>query len=66
MVFFVLSDWAEVVYKATDYYAPEFERSILWNDANINIEWPIQPGQKPIVSDKDIKAMDFRNAEFYN
>jgi len=63
--FFVLSDWAEVVYKATDYYAPEFERSILWNDPDIKIEWPIHPGHSPIVSGKDSKASIFKNAEYF-
>jgi len=36
-----LSDWAEIVYKATDYYAPESDRSIVWNDPDIAINWPI-------------------------
>jgi dTDP-4-dehydrorhamnose 3,5-epimerase len=63
--FFVLSDWAEVVYKATDYYAPEFERSILWNDPDINIVWPNITEQSPIVSVKDSKACLFKIAEYF-
>jgi len=51
--FYVVSDWAEVAYKATDFYSPEWERSILWNDPQIGIEWPIQPGFPPILSAKD-------------
>jgi len=63
--FLVLSEWAEVVYKATDYYAPNFERSILWNDPEINIEWPIKPGQIPTVSLKDSHAKRFKDAEYF-
>lgn len=63
--FYVMSDWAEVVYKATDYYAPEAERSIIWNDPSINIEWPIEPGDTPIVSPKDSQGKLFTEAETY-
>ena len=49
--FVVLSDTAEFLYKTTDYWAPEFERSIAWNDPTIAITWPIQ-GQ-PALSGKD-------------
>jgi dTDP-4-dehydrorhamnose 3,5-epimerase len=51
--FFVTSEWAEVVYKATDLYAPQWERSILWNDPAIGIDWPLLPGQPPLLSSKD-------------
>ena len=51
--FYVLSEWAEVYYKATDYYAPQWERSLLWNDPTLSIEWPIQKGQSPSLSPKD-------------
>ena len=40
--FVVLSDSADFLYKATDYYAPEFERTILWNDPDLGIEWPLR------------------------
>ena len=49
--FVTLSDSAEFLYKTTDYYAPEFERCILWNEPSINIEWPIS--FPPILSSKD-------------
>ena len=39
--FYVVSEWAEVLYKATDYYAPQWERTLLWNDTHINISWPL-------------------------
>ena len=49
--FLVTSDAAEFLYKTTDYYAPEFERSILWNDPAIGIEWPLEG--EPVLSSKD-------------
>lgn len=49
--FMVLSETAEFLYKTTDYWAPEFERSIAWNDPAINIQWPIQG--EPTLSAKD-------------
>jgi dTDP-4-dehydrorhamnose 3,5-epimerase len=51
--FYVLSEWAELVYKTTDYYAPQWERSLLWNDPDINIEWPLLAGEPPILSARD-------------
>ena len=61
--FLVLSDVAEFEYKTTDYYAPEHERCILWNDPDLNIRWPFQ-GQ-PIVSGKDAKGIRFKDAEVF-
>lgn len=61
--FVVLSDNAEFVYKATNYYAPEFERSIIWNDPELNIEWPIDI--VPELSTKDILAPSFNLAQFF-
>jgi len=49
--FLTLSESAEFLYKTTDYYAPEFERCIVWNDPTINIKWPLL--QAPILSEKD-------------
>ena len=63
--FYVLSEWAEVVYKATDYYAPEWERAILWNDPEIGIEWPLLDGQKPILSKKDQQGEHFTEADIF-
>ena len=51
--FYTLSDWAEVLYKATDVYTPEAERTVLWNDPEIGIVWPVIPGTQPILSKKD-------------
>lgn len=61
--FVVLSDYAEFLYKTTDYYAPEFERSIQWNDPAIGIEWPINSA--PTLSDKDKNAVPLASAEVF-
>jgi len=63
--FYVLSDWAEVAYKATDYYAPEWERTLLWNDPIINITWPISKGEEPILSTKDGQGKLLSEADVY-
>ena len=54
--FYVISDWAEVIYKVTDYYAPEWERTLLWNDPQVGVEWPIDASQPPILSSKDSRG----------
>lgn len=61
--FCVLSEFAEVLYKATDYYAPEHERCILWNDAELHIDWPL-PGT-PTLSAKDAAGIRLRDAEVF-
>lgn len=55
--FFVISDWAEVVYKVTDYWAPEHERTLLWNDPRVDIHWPVNPGEAPQLSAKDQQGL---------
>jgi dTDP-4-dehydrorhamnose 3,5-epimerase len=64
--FYVLSEWAEVLYKATDYYAPEWERSLLWNDPAIGISWPLAEGREPLISDKDRSGLVLAEAEVYD
>ena len=64
--FYVLSDWAEVVYKATDFYAGEWDRTVLWNDPRIGIDWPVPAGQAPILSDKDTRGKTLDEAEVYD
>ncbi len=63
--FYVLSDEAEFVYKCTDFYAPEHERCIRWDDPELNIDWPIADGQEPILSEKDANGAFFKDAEVY-
>lgn len=61
--FVVLSEYAEFLYKTTDYYAPEYERSIAWNDSTLAIDWPYQ--EQPELSAKDQKACAFIDAEVF-
>ena len=63
--FYVLSDWAEVLYKVTDFYAREWERSLLWNDPEVGIEWPIIEGQAPVLSKKDMMGQPLKEAEVF-
>lgn len=63
--FYVVSEWAEVLYKATDYYAPEWERTLLWNDREINISWPLIDKVQPLLSAKDIAGTPFAQADVY-
>jgi dTDP-4-dehydrorhamnose 3,5-epimerase len=62
--FYVISDVAEVTYKATTYYAPEHERSLLWNDPLLNIGWPEKADV--VLSDKDRNAPMFAVAETFS
>ena len=61
--FLALSDSTEVLYKTTDYYAPEHERCVLWNDPDIGIDWPLSG--EPIISEKDLAGLLFRDLETY-
>ena len=61
--FLVTSDYAEFLYKTTDYYAPEYERSLQWNDPALNIAWPIQG--EPLLSAKDKVAASLAQAETF-
>ena len=62
--FVVLSDTAEFLYSVTDYWAPEHERCIIWNDQTLKIDWPI--AEAPILSDKDARGLRLSEAEVYN
>lgn len=60
--FVVISESAQVIYKATDYYAPEYERSVRWDDPEIGIEWP-DIASSPLLSEKDNNASWLRDAD---
>jgi dTDP-4-dehydrorhamnose 3,5-epimerase len=62
--FCVLSEFAEVLYKTTDFYAPEHERSILWNDPDLGIAWPL--ADAPALSAKDAAGARLRDAEVFS
>jgi dTDP-4-dehydrorhamnose 3,5-epimerase len=61
--FCILSEFAEVLYKATDFYAPEHERCIIWNDPELRIDWPLQGA--PALSAKDAAGARLREAEAF-
>jgi dTDP-4-dehydrorhamnose 3,5-epimerase len=63
--FYVLSDWAEIVYKANDYYAPEWDRSLLWNDPEIGIDWPLLSGIALRLSEKDKQGKLLSEADLF-
>ena len=63
--FYVMSERAELLYKASDYYAPQYERSLLWNDPVLGIPWPLVDGQPPILSKKDAEGTPLSQAETY-
>lgn len=62
--FIVLSEHAIVIYKTTDFYAPQHERTIVWNDATLAIRWPLEG--EPIMSDKDRRGSAFRSADVFD
>jgi dTDP-4-dehydrorhamnose 3,5-epimerase len=63
--FLVTSDSAEFLYKTTDYYYPEHERSLLWNDPTVGIEWPLHLlDAPPLLAAKDIAALTFEQSKF--
>lgn len=64
--YYVMSDWAEFVYKATDFYAPEYDRTILWNDPQLGIAWPLSAGETPLLSAKDAAGKLLSEAEVYD
>ncbi len=61
--FYVLSEGAEFLYKTTDYWAPEFERTLLWNDPALGIAWPLSG--EPILNAKDAAGRPLAHAEVY-
>ncbi len=63
--FFALSETVDLIYKVTDYYAPEWERTLLWNDPHINIRWPLIDGLPPVLSTKDAQGKPFDQAEVF-
>ncbi len=64
--FLVLSPTATFEYKCTDYYAPQHERAIRWDDPDLGIDWPLPDGVAPHLSDKDAAASAFRDADTFS
>ncbi len=63
--FYTLTDSADFQYKCTDYWAPEHERSVRWDDSQLGIEWPILPGTEPVLAAKDAAAASFADSDNY-
>jgi dTDP-4-dehydrorhamnose 3,5-epimerase len=63
--FYTLSETADLIYKVTDYYAPEWDRTLLWSDPQINIAWPLIDDQLPVLSAKDAQGKLFSQAEVF-
>jgi dTDP-4-dehydrorhamnose 3,5-epimerase len=61
--FLVLSEYAEFLYKTTDYYAPEHERVLLWNDPALGIRWPLQG--EPVLAERDRHGAPLGSAETF-
>jgi len=64
--FYVMSNSAEFVYKCTDYYAPEFEVSLKWDDPAIGITWPLTDGTLPSLSEQDENGFAFADAPYFD
>jgi dTDP-4-dehydrorhamnose 3,5-epimerase len=63
--FLALEEQTQVSYKVTDFWLPKSERTLLWNDPELRIDWPIPPGVQPIVSAKDAAGSSLENADVY-
>jgi dTDP-4-dehydrorhamnose 3,5-epimerase len=64
--FYTVSPWAEFLYKVTDYYAPQWERTLLWNDPHLGIDWPLVDGRPPLLSAKDAIGKPLIDAEVFD
>jgi dTDP-4-dehydrorhamnose 3,5-epimerase len=64
--FYVLSQSADVIYKCTELYAPEYDRTLRWNDPEIGIAWPLIAGRSPLLSPRDAAAPSFRETRVYD
>lgn len=63
--FVTLSDECDVAYKCTEFYSPQHERTLAWNDAELAIDWPLPAGVQPIISSRDAAGLPLHRAETY-
>ena len=63
--FYVLSEWAEVAYKVTDYYSTEWDRTLIWDDPTVGIDWPLMDGRPPSLSTKDAQGRRLEQLEVF-
>jgi dTDP-4-dehydrorhamnose 3,5-epimerase len=61
----VLSESADFLYRCTDFYAPQYERAIIWNDPDVAVKWRLPSGAEPLLSTRDAAAPRFRDAEMF-
>jgi dTDP-4-dehydrorhamnose 3,5-epimerase len=64
--FYVVSPWAVVAYKVTDFYNPQWERTLRWDDPTVGIEWPLAGGASPVLSPKDAQGRLLDEAELFD
>ena len=64
--FYVISEFADFLYKTTDYYHPDSELSLRWDDPDIGIEWPLVAGQAPSLSEKDSQGLSWRDIPYFS
>jgi len=64
--FYVVSASADFQYKCTDYYSPEFERSLHWNDSTVNVDWPIPNGETPLLAAKDDAGLPLAQCDTFD
>jgi dTDP-4-dehydrorhamnose 3,5-epimerase len=64
--FYVVSESADFQYKCTDYYLPEYERSLMWNDPAVGIEWPIIEGAEPLLATKDAAGLPLDQCDTFD
>lgn len=63
--FYVVSEQAEFLYKCTDFYDPASERTLIWDDPQVGIQWPLQAGMQPLLSPKDLQGRRLADAETF-
>jgi len=63
--FLALTDGTQVQYKVTDFWAPQAERTLAWDDRTLGIHWPLPPGTEPVLSDKDRRGQTLAQAETF-
>lgn len=63
--FYVLSEFADVIYCCTDFYSPQNERTIIWNDPELAIDWPLNENQLPSLSAKDAQGLFIKDSQCY-
>jgi dTDP-4-dehydrorhamnose 3,5-epimerase len=63
--FYVTSEHAEFLYKVTDFYDPSSERTLVWNDPEVGIQWPLEPGSQPQLSAKDLQGRRLAEADVF-